>query len=140
MVADEAGGPAGVRAVRWAARALSAVSIAFVLLIFIGEGIGSRGEGPVRLTAVEIAGLAFFPVMVLLGLVLAWRWEGIGAVITLAGLGAFYILQLLSTGGLPGGPWFALLASPSLLFGLSWLLTRPTGAEPDEPAGEPGPP
>lgn len=98
--------------VRWAARIWSLLSIAFLLLILFGEGLGNLAA----ITATEWLLLLFFPFGVLLGLILAWRWEMLGGGITMASLFLFYTAEFAISGSLADGPWFLLVAFPGLLF------------------------
>jgi hypothetical protein len=107
--------------IQWVARVLSLLSIGVILLFIVGEGFD-----PTRVALKEWAGLLFFPFGVVVGLVMGWRWDGIGAAIALGSLLAFYGVQLAMWGRLPRGPYFALFTSPAILFGASWLLQRAT--------------
>jgi hypothetical protein len=107
--------------IRWVARILSIASIGVMLLFFIGEADFSQ---PVRLTPQEWIGVLFFPVGIVVGMIVAWRWEGIGSGIALGSLLAFYLFELVVSGDLPDGPFFVLFSSPAILFGASWLLRR----------------
>lgn len=68
--------------------------------------------------------LAFFPGGVILGMLLAWRVELLGGVITLLSLCAFYVQHVMTSGRLPMGPWFVLMASPGVFFLLAWGVGR----------------
>jgi hypothetical protein len=59
-----------------------------------------------------------------LGLLLGWKWELYGGLLTLCGVAAFYLLDYLFSGTLPRGPFFLIFASPSLLFLYCGLQTR----------------
>ena len=72
---------------RLAARSSSIVCLAIILLFFLGEGFAFE-----RVTLEQWIGLGFFPVGVLIGLVLAWREELIGGAITLLSIGGFYLV------------------------------------------------
>ncbi len=119
-----------VLVVRWIARILSILVIGIILLFFVGEADFSQ---PVNLSLKEGIGLLFFPLGVLVGMVVAWRWEGIGAAITVGSLAAFYLSHLLLWHDFPSGPYFALFASPGAIFGIAWLLSRPRQKR--QPAG-----
>jgi hypothetical protein len=108
--------------VRWIARILSILTIGIILLFFVGEADFSQ---PVSLSLKDVIGLLFFPLGVLIGMLVAWRWEGIGAGITVGSLVAFYLSHFLLWHGFPSGPYFALFASPGAIFGIAWLLSRP---------------
>ena len=51
---------------------------------------------PVRLTPQEWVGVLFFPVEIVVGMIVAWRWEGVGAGIAVV------------SGDFPRGPSFLL--------------------------------
>ena len=102
----------------WVARIWSLATIGFILAFCGGEESSAQG-----FTGQELALFSFFPIGVCLGMVLAWRWEGLGGGVTVASLLGFYLVHRVVHGGYPMGPWFALLAAPGLLFLLSWLWT-----------------
>jgi len=114
-----------VTVLRWLARILSILSATLLLLFLVGE---SDFTQPMRLTAREVILLIFFPLGIIVGMAMAWRWEAVGAAVTLGSLLLFYALNLVLGHRLPGGPWFPLFASPGVLFGLAWLLSRGSGS------------
>ena len=63
-------------------------------------------------------------VAVWLGLVLGWKWELFGGLLTICGVAAFYLLDYAFSGTFPRGPFFLLFASPGLLFLYCGLQTR----------------
>ncbi len=104
----------------WVARVWSVLSIAFILLIFIGEmftpaiaALPSPAEAVLML---------FFPVGVLVGMLLAWKKELPGALVTIISVAAFYIGIWLLRGRVPAGPYFLLVAAPGVLFLADWWL------------------
>jgi len=70
------------------ARGWSIASIGFVLLIFLGEVIFPHAEGPLRLR--DLVLFVFFPIGTCAGMILGWRWEGLGEGVTIGSLLAFY--------------------------------------------------
>jgi len=104
-----------IQIIRWIARISAAIAAGLILLLFVGEVIAD-GIGPLsRLSPREaLMMVAFFAVW--LGLILGWRWELLGGSLTVMGLIAFYLLDFLFSGTFPRGPYFLLLASPSILF------------------------
>ena len=110
-----------IKRLRLTAKIWSLLSIGFVLLIFIGEMMGSTGPA---LTLDEWVGLAFFPIGVVIGLILGWWREEIGGAVTILSLLAFYIWDLLRSGDFPGGPFFLLVAAPGFLFLAGWFFSR----------------
>ena len=111
-----------LRTVRRIARAWSIASLAFLLVILVGELMLPHAEAPSGLR--DLLGLLFFPFGTCLGMVLAWRWEGLGGAITVGSVLAFYATLGLIDERLPRGPFFALLGAPGVLFLLSWAMTR----------------
>ena len=106
---------------RWSARALSVISIGVLLLFFIGEGFD-----PSEVSPRQWAALLLFPVIVVAGMVVAWRREGLGGGITVAALLTFYLYSFLMNGGLPRGAAFLILSAPGFLFLLYGLVRQGT--------------
>ena len=112
--------PQSVRlVVRWTARLLSLLSIGVLLLFMIGEGFN-----PLHLAPREFLLCVFFPIGVLLGMGLAWRWEALGGALTILSVAAFYGIHWLGSGRFPSGVFFALFASPGLFFLLAAFTGR----------------
>jgi hypothetical protein len=112
----EGGGMNAASLFQWIARITSLASLAFIVMMALGEG-------GVPTTA-EAVGLLLFPVGVLGGLLVAWRRELLGGLLSLASLALFYLWVLSRSGHLPAEPYFALVAAPAMPFLLSWLLMR----------------
>jgi hypothetical protein len=110
---------ASLGVLRWSARILSILSVGLVLLFAFGEGMHLA-----HFSALELALFVFFPFGVCLGMIAAWRFEGLGGGITVASLGAFYLVHRLSSSSFPRGFAFVALAAPGFLFLLCWSLTR----------------
>ena len=104
-----------VRVIRRIARISAGVMAALILLIFVGEAFADGFEPILNMTVREIGMMmAFFAVW--LGLLLGWKWELYGGLLTICGVAAFYLLDYLFSGTLPRGPFFLIFAAPSLLF------------------------
>jgi len=74
-------------------RVMSAIIVAFALIMFIGETMQSAKEGtssPMSLNT--ILQLTLFGIG-LLGLVLAWKWELIGGILSLLAFLALFIVN-----------------------------------------------
>ena len=77
-----------VRVVRWIARISAGIMAALILLIFVGEAIVDGFEPILNLTVREIGMMmAFFAVW--LGLLLGWKWELYGGLLTICGVADF---------------------------------------------------
>lgn len=103
----------------WGARVGSLVSIGLLLALFIGEGLHPDQVGPK-----EWVGLLFFPVGVVVGMIVAWWKEGLGAVITISSLLAFYVVYGYLFRNHIGGWAFITFAAPGFVFLLHWFLLR----------------
>jgi hypothetical protein len=112
-----------MKVLRWIARVWSIVSIIALLLPFIVEGFYWLGATSSR----EVIGHLCF-LAVLVGLIVAWRREGLGGGLVLAGTGVFYLTWWLS-GKTVRGPFLLILAAPGFLFVLHWLLDRAAGEQ-----------
>ena len=105
---------------RLIARVSSVASLLLLSAFVVGD---VRGDGGAP-TASEWIGLALFPGGIIIGLALAWWRELLGGAITLLSLVGFYAWHVLTSGGLPAGPYFLLFAAPGLLFLVAALLKR----------------
>ena len=98
------------------ARVGSIASITLLLMLFAGEGLH-----PSQVAPRQWVGLTFFPLGVMIGMVIAWWKEGLGAAITLASLLAFYLVYGYFMRYHIAGWAFIVFASPGFLFLLHWL-------------------
>lgn len=99
------------------ARVGSIASITLLLMLFVGEGFD-----PSHVTAKQWVGLVFFPLGVMVGMVIAWWKEGLGAAITLGSLVALYVVYGYLMRYHIAGWAFLVFASPAFLFLIHWLL------------------
>ncbi|MGB2864680.1 MAG: hypothetical protein WBC05_15240 [Sedimentisphaerales bacterium] len=120
---EKRNGSKTVPVVRWIARVSSGFAAALILLIFIGEGLTEGFEPLLHLSVRETVMMVAF-VAVWLGLLLGWKWELYGGLLTACGVAAFYLLDYLFSGTFPRVPFFLIFASPSLLFLYCGLQTR----------------
>jgi len=103
------------------ARVGSLASLTLLILLFAGEGFH-----PSEISRNEWAGLLFFPIGVMIGMIVAWWKEGVGSAIMLLSLLAFYLVYGYLLRSHIGGWALIAFASPGFLFLLHWLL-RDTG-------------
>ena len=101
--------------VRWIARISATLAAGLILLIFVGEAVA---EGFVPLTRLSVGEWAMMVAFAAIwaGLLVSWRWELFGGLLTICGLAAFYLLDYLLSASWPRGPYFLILASPAVLF------------------------
>ncbi|HEY0726811.1 MAG TPA: hypothetical protein VGD38_02005 [Pyrinomonadaceae bacterium] len=104
----------------WIARVASLASIALLAMIFLGEPFQ-----PSQISFQEWVGLSFFPIGVVVGMIIAWRKEALGGVVTVASLAGFYLVYGYLFRNHIGGWFFLAFAAPGFLFLFHWLLSRP---------------
>ena len=133
---NEAGDRATKR-IRWLARIWGTLIVAVTLLIFIGYAWNWVTTGKADPYATEdyppIENLPpLFAVLSVLGLGLAWRWEGLGGAITLifnlAGLPVLLVHWPIAQGFprylvAPYGTWM-MIAIPGILFLVCWRRSK----------------
>ena len=114
---------ASTRVVRWIARLWTIASIGLILLFLVGE---RSYPG----SATEWLGFLFFPLGISIGMILAWRREGLGGSITVGSLLVFYGIHLATADMLPKGWAWPVFGAPGFLFLLCWLRSRKGSAAP----------
>jgi len=97
-----------VTTVRWTARIIGTLLLLLIAVFAIGEGL----PNPLILSPREILLFAAIAMM-LVGLIVAWKWEGIGGLLILGG----YIFFAVVNHGAP----FNIVFGPWLLTGLLYL-------------------
>lgn len=105
-------------AIRLAARILSGGSLLMLSVLVLGH-LNTPSAPP---TMVEWLGLAFFPVGIMIGLLIALRKDLLGGGIAALSLLGFYAWHMLVAGRLPQGPWFVGIAAPGFLHLLAGVL------------------
>jgi hypothetical protein len=114
----------GVLYLRWAARLTSLCSLAML-------GLFLQDFDPSKIRPNEWVGLAFFPFGLMIGMVLGWKWPGVGGLVGLGSLAGFYLVYgLVLAERFPTGPYFALFAFPALLFALEAWFTKTVPRQP----------
>jgi hypothetical protein len=111
-----------VTIIRWIARILSIMSVAFLLIMVVPQLLNPQQSK--TLTFGEIVGLFFFPLGVCVGLIIAWKWEGQGGVIAVGSVICFHVTMLITGGSLDINPFIEGLAVPGVLFLICWFLSR----------------
>ncbi|HOL26266.1 MAG: hypothetical protein WBL15_05805 [Phycisphaerae bacterium] len=122
-----------VLVVRWLARLVGVAIFLLMGLIAIGEGPPNPWGQPWAVNAQLHLMLALW-----IGLIVGWKWEGVGAALVLGGFALFSIIEGRFTGGIA---WFWLLTGAGYLF--CWIMDRRKGrctpgarlsvSEPDSP-------
>ncbi|PWT95698.1 MAG: hypothetical protein C5B55_00950 [Blastocatellia bacterium] len=107
-----------VKTIRWLARGSSLAVIAVLALFIIGE----NNSVPIRVR--DLAGLALFPVGVVLGMLVSWKHELEGSLISIGSLIGFYFACALIAGSLPDGWAFVVFTSPAFLFLVTGVMDK----------------
>jgi len=108
---------------RWTARIWGTISLLFLLFMLGAHILGSfsgSAEGGGFGSTREFISFLFFPVSTIIGLALAWKWEGVGGLVTLVGMIAFHVIRP----DLILDPMIDGLAAPGLLFLIYWGIIR----------------
>ena len=104
---------------RWAARVVGSLILAFVLLHVMSEGFP-------KLQNVKFQdGLLWIGfALSLVGFALIWKWELTGGIVAIAGITLFYAVHFALSGNFPGGWVFPLFFLPGALSVICWLSDR----------------
>ena len=82
-----------IKILRLIAKIISAIIIVFALIMFIGEAFEGRGKTTnTPMTFYSIIQLVFFGIG-LLGLVIAWKWDFLGGIISLLAFTTIFIIN-----------------------------------------------
>jgi len=116
------------KGIRWTARIASAITALLILMFFIGEDF-EEGYQPLLHLSLKnsLMMISFFALW--LGLVLGWKRELTGGLLTVCGLVAFYILDYLFSGSFPRGSFFLIFASPGFLYLYCGIKCRKSGKD-----------
>lgn len=116
---------------RWTARIVGLLSIGIFLAFFIPDWL-TRGRVPVEGERIPMT-IALF--MSFVGLLIAWKWDGIGGILAVVSIVAFAALGL-QTPGKPGGIILlgVMYLLPAVLFILSWQRRRTQDRAPRQTA------
>ena len=105
----------------WVARILAIVEIGFILFFMLDDLLGNTESGGSGLkTLTDIATFICFPVFTVLGLLIAFKWEGWGGFLSTIG---FIGLSIFRT-DLVSDPKMIVLAVPGILFLLYRIIKK----------------
>lgn len=104
-----------IKTIRWIARILGIITVLLVVMLLLGVGFPKQSQ----LTEIEKM-MFIFEGFMLIGVFIAFRWEGISSILILLGYLTFAILnsQILTM------PVFYLFPITASLLGYCWLKSR----------------
>lgn len=105
-------------ACRWIARILGLLLIVFMVVLAIGQNFDVMGLNGIEFT-MSLALLA-----ALIGMAVLWKWDGVGGLLTIGGMVAFYGLNFAASDRFPGGRVFPLCFVPGVLALACWRHNR----------------
>ena len=92
----------------WSAKFLGAAVIIFLLFMTVGELFRTDSKTGIMKNS-DIIALIFFPISTIVGLLIAYKWKGIGGMITIGGMISLHIIRpdlassaLISAFAIPG--------------------------------------
>ena len=79
------------------ARILGSISLLFLVFMvgahLVAAIMGEEARGNGFQSTAEVLSFICFPVSIMIGLALAWKWEGLGGIITVLGIICFHIIR-----------------------------------------------
>jgi len=132
MPEDSNSNPSAV-ILRWIARGISLVILVVVLLITFMSPSESGASATELVAPIEWAALGMYGLSVV-GLLVAWRWERLGALLALLGVIGHDVLFYLAKGFQPaylaGNLIIAMIfLLPACLYVIDWWMSRPQVGE-----------
>ena len=106
--------------IRWIARILGTLFLAFVLFFLFAYAFGEDQSGEGFRSTGEFLTFILFPISTVIGLLVAYKWEGTGGLIITAGMAGLFIVrpELLSSA------YMIIPVIPGILYISYWLLTK----------------
>ena len=95
---------------RVTARVFAAACLTILFLFILGENLDDLLNSSIN----ELIGMIFFPVGLIIGLLIAWRNELLGGAVALGSMSAFYLVFGWLLDGM--GWWYIFFAIPGALF------------------------
>ena len=107
----------------WTARIWGSIMLLFGLIMFGGEIVEHlSGKPSFSIDSVsDLLVILFFPAGTLIGLGIAWKWEGLGGLVIIGGI---ICSQMIKHGTILFDPLTFLFGAPGLLFLIYWYLSR----------------
>jgi hypothetical protein len=81
----------GLKIILWSARILGTLVIIFLLFMTIGELFSDSNTTTIHSS--DVIALILFPISTIIGLLLAFKWKGLGGLITVGGMICLHIVR-----------------------------------------------
>ena len=82
-----------LKIILWLARVLSTIALAILLFMLFGDLFSMDIMARSMTTLPEILTFIFFPISIIIGLLLAYKWKGLGGIIIVFGMIGLHILR-----------------------------------------------
>jgi len=115
----------GGRILKWIARIVALIVVAFILLFAFGVGL--TPEPGVKLRTSDYFMFAAWGIFII-GLLLGLKWEMLGGLISIVAIVLFLLLLTLTGRSFGRYSWiWAIFWAPGILYLLSWYVSRRAG-------------
>lgn len=106
---------------RWTARIWGSLSVAFLLLMFLGQVIDPEVPFLSSFHSARDVGIfLLFPVSTMIGIWIAWPNELVGSLFTLTGISGLFLLR----NDLLFDPWISIIIAPVFIYLFVWWMDR----------------
>ena len=104
----------------WIARISGSLILAFMLFFLLAHIFGEEESGNGFRNTKEVISFLFFPIGTLIGLSLAFKWEGLGGIITIVGMIGLFVVRP----DLLNSIYMTIPIIPGILYTIYWLITK----------------
>lgn len=109
---------------RWFARVWAAAVVAFVGVFLLIHLLGAIGGLTFRGNTFELIRFLCFPTGLVAGLLLGWRWELWGGLVTIGSIAGYHLVNVVAMNDVPFDWLITSFAFPGILYFLSAVLHR----------------
>jgi len=109
-----------MKTVLWSARILGVLILLITLYFFFGHIFSTHESSRGFQSASEIISFLFFPIITIIGLIIALKWEGLGGLMTIIGIIGFIVLNPVMI----INPYIFIPIVPAVLYSIYWLMSK----------------
>lgn len=107
----------------WTARITGTLILLFILFFLLAHIFGDDESGEGFRSTFEVITFVFFPITPVLGLILAYKWEGLGGMVTTLGMLGLFVMRP----ELMRAFYVAIPLVPGILYIIYWAMNRYNG-------------